>query len=111
MQILCAAGACFPEDILRVPVEGAGVQTQEVLDWAPSYYELSQGKDLDWGPSYHLEIALGLGRDRAEVSLPLGGQEWPSLRGEWECEAATRTPVKNGQVKQGKKKKCVLSTL
>lgn len=28
--LLCASGACCPEDILRVPVEGGGVQTQEV---------------------------------------------------------------------------------
>lgn len=29
--LLYASGACCPEDILRVPVEGGGVQILEVL--------------------------------------------------------------------------------
>lgn len=92
--ILCASGACCPEDILRVPVEGVGVQIQEVLGWAPSCCGLSQARDLGSGPSCLLEMALGLGRVRAEVSLPLGGQGWTSLRGNWECVAAASTPMK-----------------
>lgn len=92
--VLCASGACCPEDILRVPVEGGGVQIQEVPGWAPSCCGLSLERGLGSGPSYLLEMALGLGRVQAEVSLPSGGQEWTSLRGNWECVAAASTPVK-----------------
>ena len=79
--VLCASGACCPEDILRVLVEGGGVQIQEVLGLDPSCCGPSQERDPDLGPSCLLEMALGLGRGRAEVSLPLGGQEWTSFRG------------------------------
>lgn len=51
-------------------MEGVDVLTQEDPGWAPSYYEPSQVRDLGLGPSYLLEMALGLGRDQAEVSLP-----------------------------------------
>lgn len=75
-------------------MEGGGDQSQEVLGWAPSYCGLSLEKGLGSGPSYLLEMALGLGRVQVEVSLPSGGQEWTSLRGNWECAAAASTPVK-----------------
>ncbi|TNN58605.1 Complement C1q and tumor necrosis factor-related protein 9 [Liparis tanakae] len=72
----------------RVPVEGAGVQTQEVPGSAPSC--CGSSRERDSGPSCLLEMALGLGRVPAEVSLPSGGQEWTSLRGTWEyCIAET----------------------
>lgn len=91
--ILCASGACCPEDILRVLVGGGGVQIQEVPGWDPSCCGPSQERDLGLGPSCLLEMALGLGRGRAGVSLPLGGQEWTCFRGHWESVAAASTPV------------------
>lgn len=75
-------------------MEGGGVQIQEVPGWAPSCCGLSPERDLGSGPSCLLEMALGLGRVRAEVSLPSGGQEWTSLRGNWECVTAASTPAK-----------------
>lgn len=72
-------------------MEDGGVQILEVLGWAPSCCGQSLVRDLDLGPSCLLEMALGLGRDLAEVSLPWGGQEWTSLRGNWECVAAGST--------------------
>lgn len=72
-------------------MEGAGVQIQEVLDWAPSCCGLSRERDRGSGPSCFPEMALGLGRVPGEVSLPSGGQEWTSLRGTWECVSAEST--------------------
>ena len=74
-------------------MEGGGAQNQVALDWAPSCCGLTLVRDPDSGPSCLLEMALGLGRVQAEVSLPSGGQEWTSLRGSWECLAAARSPV------------------
>lgn len=47
-------------------------------------------------PSCLLEMALGLGRVQAEVSLPLGGQGWTSLRRDRECVAVASTPIRGG---------------
>ena len=80
MFLLCASDAYCLEDILRVLVEDGGVLILEVLGLVPSCCEPSPARDQDLGPSCLLEMALGLGRDRAEVSLPLGGQELTSLR-------------------------------
>lgn len=74
-----------------VPVEGGGVQILEVRGWVPSCCGPSLVKDLGLGPSYLLEMGPGLGRDLGEVSLPLGDQEWTSLRENWECVAAAST--------------------
>jgi len=73
-------------------VEGAGVQTQEVPGSAPSC--CGSSRERDSGQSCLLEMALGLGRVPAEVSLPSGGQEWTSLRGAWECVSAESNPVR-----------------
>lgn len=81
LYVLCVSGACCPEDILRVPEEGGGVLIPEDQDWGPSCCGQNLETDRDSGPSYLLEMVLGPGRDRDEVSLPSGGQEWTSLRG------------------------------
>ena len=70
-------------------MEGEGVQIPEVLGLAPSCCGPSLAMDLGLGPSCLLEMALGLGRDQAEVSLPSGDQEWTSLRGNFEAAAST----------------------
>lgn len=75
-------------------MEGGGVQSLEVLDWAPSCYGPSLVRDRGWGPSCLLETDLGPERDRAEVSLPSGDQEWTSLRRNAERLAATNSPKK-----------------
>lgn len=93
-KLLCASGACCPEGILRVPEEGGGVQIQEARGWAPSCCGLSPARDQDWAPSCLLETAQGLGRVQAEVSLPLGGQEWTCLRGNWKCVPAASSSKK-----------------
>lgn len=75
-------------------MEGAGVQTQEVPGSAPSC--CGSSRERDSGQSCLLEMALGLGRVPAEVSLPSGGQEWTSLRGAWECVSAESNPDQVG---------------
>ncbi len=93
-EVLCASGACCPEDILKVPVVGGGVQILEVLGSVPSCC----GPNPERGPglvlSCLLEMGPGLERDQAEVSLPLGGQGWTSLRRNSECVAAKSSPLR-----------------
>lgn len=90
-------------------MEGEGVQIQEVLGWAPSCCGLSQERGPGSDPSWLLEKALGPGRVRAEESLPLGGQGWTSLRGNWECVAAASTPAERNDNRNysNRKKSCV----
>lgn len=73
-------------------MEGGGVQTPEVLGWAPSC--CGPSRERGSGPSCLPETAPDLGRDQVEVSLPLGGQEWTSLRTTRECGAAERNPAR-----------------
>lgn len=80
-------------------MEGAGVQTQEVPGSAPSC--CGSSRERDSGQSCLLEMALGLGRVPAEVSLPSGGQEWTSLRGAWECVSAESNPVRREDRNEG----------
>lgn len=69
-------------------MEDGSAPIQEVLGWAPSYCGLSLVRDLGWDPSFLLETDLGLGRVQVEVSLPLGRQEWTSLRRMGMCDSS-----------------------
>lgn len=80
-------------------MEDGDVQIQEVPGWAPSCCGPSLERDRGSGPSCLLEMALVLGRVRAEVSLPSGGQEWTSLRRSWECVAAESNPVRRDDIR------------